>query len=314
MNLADNLSAQFQRIATMHPQLLDAVPPEPIERRNGTFSLNVAEFWNEFCAREWQPRPGRDENLIGPFHMYGECLDPYMRSGELHWYDPTIPARDGDIVLVQWAPEVLEDMYARNAGDAAWMRQYGEPAPVATKIYKTVGRNQWLLTRKSMLPLGANRILGVLRKRLCVDRVPAIEPDAATSVAETTAAGPVNISSIYRGIYLVVGDYPVDCEIIVTSSARFVMNISAAAACELRGVIDVGGFASPGSGDLLASNPGNVTGNVKGSYSLENRFTLTAGGVSAYYMNLLPSFAAPAHIGSSVDLYDIRHKCEVIKR
>jgi hypothetical protein len=143
---------------------------------------------------------------------------------------------------------------------------------------------------------------------------PGIEPSAATEVYETTVAGPVNISSIYRGILLVVGDYASDCEIVVTSSARFVMNISAAAACELRAVIDIGGFATPGSGDLLASNPGNATGNVKGSYSLENRFTLTAGSSAAYYMNLLPSFAAPANVGSSVDLYDIRHKVEVIKR
>ena len=40
------------------------------------------------------------------------------------------------------------------------------------------------------------------------------------------------------------------------------IELSAAAACELRGWISVGASA-PASTDLIASNPGNVTGNVK---------------------------------------------------
>lgn len=202
-----NLNAQFQRIAAMHPQLLDAVPPEPIERRNGTFRFSVAEFWPEFCARAWHPRPGRDENLVGPFRFYGGCLAPFTQEGELHWYDPALPARDGDVVLVQWAPEVLEDMYARNAGDAEWMRRYGEPAPIATKVYKTVGSSQYLLTRKSALPLGENRILGVLRKRVQTAESHGIEPNAATETNVTVepADGSQAYSSATQPVIEAVG-------------------------------------------------------------------------------------------------------------
>lgn len=70
----------------------------------------------------------------------------------------------------------------------AELRKYSAPCPIATKIYKTVGPNQWLLTRKSMSPLGDNRILGVLRKRVfagvdvAAPRVSLIEQYAATRV------------------------------------------------------------------------------------------------------------------------------------
>lgn len=195
-DFANNLNAQFQRITAMHPQLLDAVPPEPIERRDGTFHFNVAEDWKEFCSRTWQPRPGDDANLVGPFRCYGECLSPFTQEGELHWYDAALAARDGDIVLVRWAPEVLEAMYQRNGSNEEWIRQYGQPVPIATKLLKRLGNHLYLLTRKSAIPLGNNRILGVLRRRVrdgvdvSAARVSLIEQYATTELYSVSDSGP----------------------------------------------------------------------------------------------------------------------------
>lgn len=193
MSFEKNLAAKFDHLVSLHPALLAAVPPEPIEPRYGTFRLNVAEFWSEFCAHEWRPRAGRDENLVGPFRCYGGCLAPFTQEGELHWYDTKLPARDGDVVLVRWVPEVLQAMYERNGADADWLRRYGEPCPVATKVYKTNGSSQWLLTRKSIVPLGENTILGVLRRRVRDGAVvgpvvSAIELEAATALIIVTAS------------------------------------------------------------------------------------------------------------------------------
>lgn len=162
--------------------------------RDGTISFNTADFWKQFAQREWQPRATQSAaNLVGPFRMYGHCLDPVAIPDELHWYDPSTPAQDEDIVLVQWDPAELQKIYERNADNGDWIRQYGPPCPIATKVYKTIGSSQWLLTRKSMVRLGNNKILGVLRKVMrpeCADEqciaASLIEPNAATEVSVTT--------------------------------------------------------------------------------------------------------------------------------
>lgn len=198
---ADDLTIQFQRITALHPQLLDAVPPAPLPpMRDGAISFNTADFWKQFAQREWQPRATQSAvNLVGPFRMYGHCLDPVAVPDELHWYDPSTPAQDEDIVLVQWDPAELQKIYERNAGNGDWIRQYGPPCPIATKVYKTIGSSQWLLTRKSMVRLGNNRILGVLRKVVRPESayvqcpaVSLIEPNAATDpVSSATGSGSI---------------------------------------------------------------------------------------------------------------------------
>lgn len=293
---ANNLNAQFQRIAAMHPQLLDAVPPEPIQRRSGTFRLSVAEFWPDFCAREWQPRTGDDANLIGPFHMYGECLDPFIRSGELHWYDPTLPARDGDVVLVQWDPTVLEDMYARNSGDATWMTQYGEPAPIATKIYKTVGPNQWLLTRKSMSALGANKILGVLRKRVVegVDasavRVSLIEQNAATELYSVSDSGPdtytvVTVPSPPTG-YISVALPAIQSGYVIRATLTTSMKVSTG------GDICQASLQLYYSGGSMAGDLIDCYDTLEQSYTAQAEFTPPVGLTSTLIMNINTSGTA----------------------
>lgn len=62
--------------------------------------------------------------------MYGDCLDPVAKAGELHCYDPLTPAKDGDIVLVQWTLPVLEAIYARNASNADWIALSVDPKNV----------------------------------------------------------------------------------------------------------------------------------------------------------------------------------------
>lgn len=225
---ADNLAIQFLRITAVHPQLLDAVPPAPLPpMRDGTISFNTADFWKQFAQREWQPRATQSAvNLVGPFRMYGHCLDPVAVPDELHWYDPSTPAQDEDIVLVQWDPAELQAMYERNAADADWTKQYGPPCPIATKVYKTIGSSQWLLTRKSMVRLGNNRILGVLRKVVRPESayvqcpaVSLIEPNAAT---ETYQISDLAQASYGLGSHFVVdGSFTPNVDGVVELSASY---------------------------------------------------------------------------------------------
>lgn len=139
-----------------------------------------------------------------------------------------------------------------------------------------------------------------------------IDANAATTITEATNAGPTNITTTYSGLTATVA-MASGWEAVVTVSGRFVMNISAVAACELRGWISAAASA-PASTDLIASNAGNSATNIKGSFALEKTFPFDGNTAIAYYLNLQPVFGAPANVGSSVDLYDLRLKVEVIKR
>lgn len=137
--------------------------------------------------------------------------------------------------------------------------------------------------------------------------------EAATEVNVVTVASVTGIVTTYSGVFA-TGQVEDGYEIVVTATARFVMNITNAVPCELRGWISSGGASAPASTDLLASNTGNATANIKGSFSMEKTFIGLAAGSTSFYLNVQPVFSAPAHVASTVDLYDIVVKAEVIKR
>jgi hypothetical protein len=203
--IAAEREAEFERIAELFPTLRDAVPPVPIERQNGKFRFAAREVFDDFAARvergEWTLPPADPRTLVGPFRAVGACLAPVGCNGSLYWFDPTIPARDDDIVLVRWDPRTLEALIRRCRHRPEWVATYGErPGPIATKLLKAFAGRYWLVTNESMMPLGRNQILGVMRRaerdgrELYALAVRNIQPGAATQVAQVTAAGPTTIS------------------------------------------------------------------------------------------------------------------------
>jgi hypothetical protein len=190
------------------PQLRDAVPPRPLERLNGKFSMKVASDWAELVQRvergEYrlrQPAASKD-GLVGPFHGRGECLVPLMHEN-LVWIDPAMPAEDGDLVIVQWHPDTLRGIIERGRRKPEWVAMYGEnPSNIATKWLRRIGSEYWLVCKSACLPLAANPFYGGENKILGVARyierrgVPiygsgeivaqAINQEAATEVASAT--------------------------------------------------------------------------------------------------------------------------------
>lgn len=196
---------QFDRITQIFPRLLEAVPPAaPPPRQNGTFRFSSEAVWSELVASVERGEPllrapvsAPTATMEGPFRAYGDCLDPVLAEDRgLDWYDPNLPAQDGDIVLVKWDPLVLQEICERGADKPEWLAQYPNPGPIATKLLKAFQGEYWLVTNSSMLRLGKNKILGVLRysqqdgSRL-FEPLPVmnIRPNAATEVyeAEETA-------------------------------------------------------------------------------------------------------------------------------
>jgi hypothetical protein len=158
------------------PQLRDAAQPKPIERRNFKGSFIVADEWSKLAQRvergEFRLRAPATttRGLCGPIVGLGPCLEPLHLHGDEYWIDPNEPAQCGDVVLVQWHPDTLRGIIERGRQKPEWLETYGEqPTDSAFKLLRQVGNDYWLVTRRSMLPLGAstwggeNKILGVVR-------------------------------------------------------------------------------------------------------------------------------------------------------
>jgi hypothetical protein len=215
-----------QRLANMYaafPQLKHTVAALPVRPAPGIHSLNCEALFNELAAQSYRPESWLDspESLTGPFVTRGDCLAPLIRSGAHQWVDPSRPAADGDVVLIQWHPRTLEGIIRRNAEKPEWLAMYGEqPLPTACKLLRHFGREHWLFTNESALPLGRNRILGVVR-HWRVPHTSAIVPGAATSLVIVHNSGSFPDSGVTSGIVssslVASGSAPaIDCTVIVT--------------------------------------------------------------------------------------------------
>lgn len=170
------------------PTFRNAAPPAPVRRvvpnsdprelfapveqqvRDGSFSLR--------CPAE------SPEALIGPFIGQGACLEPLMPEGStlLRWYDPHLPADDGDVVLtaLDWKA-LYRAVEAARKNNPGWIAMYSEqPGPFAVKILRHIEGKHMLLANTSSVWLRGpgkhgfylNRILGTLRYIL-IDGKPA---------------------------------------------------------------------------------------------------------------------------------------------
>lgn len=226
---AADLESKWQHVLRLFPALANPVPPAPVPKSpGGQQSFSVSAFWEDFAKRaasgQWSLRATCDaERLVGPFRGNGSCLEPVFPGGELQWVDPTLPARDGDIVLVKLDALELQRIHERGRRNPEWAATYSEPNPLATKLLKAFAGNYWLCTNGSMFELGNNRILGVVRKALIDGRpayeVPNIVPNAAT---ETYQISDLPEVSYGLGTHFVVdGTFTPDNDGVVELSASY---------------------------------------------------------------------------------------------
>lgn len=277
---AADLEAKWQRILSLFPMLANPVPPAPVPRAadGQQHRFNCAEFWAEFAERaawgEWTLRaPSNDfERLAGPFRGHGACLDPVFREGVIHYYDPLLPAQDGDIVLVKLDALELQRIFERNRHKPEWMAMYGVPNPVCTKLLKAFGREYWLVTNDSMFELGKNKILGVLRYTLRNGEpaymVPNIGPNAATTILTARDDGPDSFNPAAGGDgYLSVSGSGLD--------AAGVLNGSLTIDAQQADVVTLSGIAlqvtwSGGSESTATAQPVHTE---RRAYSFQHSFT-----------------------------------------
>jgi hypothetical protein len=110
-----------------------------------------------------EPAP-TTQGLRGPYRCRGACLTPLVIEGDSHYYDFTAQPQDGDVVLVQWAPDRLADVRATPNGQA-YPAKYGEPVgEIASKVYKIFAGEDWLFENEGAIRVGDNKIIGVLKK------------------------------------------------------------------------------------------------------------------------------------------------------
>src|SRR5690348_6472148 len=154
-------SAQLEEALRDFPSLAHAVPPAPLAPpvSGAVAHMSAEEAFAAYVAAG-APKPADTDvrELAGPFVSYGNCLSPIFGPGELSWYDPRVPAKHGDFVLVALHPRVLEGIIRRNMHKPEWLAMYGErPGPIVGKILHEFAGEYWLLTNESMFPLGPNR-------------------------------------------------------------------------------------------------------------------------------------------------------------
>lgn len=208
----------------------DAVPPAPLPPpQNGECSFNVAGEWSalvESGGFRLRAPAESTAGLVGPFRGVGDCLAPLLTTETL-WIDPSMPAEEGDLVIVRWHADTLAGIIERTGQT--------EAGPFATKWLRAFGGQYWLVTATSMIPLGPSHwgsgadIVGVVRYiERAVRRTAAalaaatlaacINPDAATTVLTTTSASN-SIANNTNDLVLSLSADPVGSDALVVLTA-----------------------------------------------------------------------------------------------
>ena len=152
-------------------------PPRESPLRVGEPPYGVANgFWSYHQA-EYRYHEARDPRaVIGPLEGRGWRPYPLRSEGATFWFDPTIPAQHGDIVLIQF--------------------EYPNQSPpnelsFMAKMLVEFADEYWLAFNTGMFPLGDTKILGVEVRnphrpnRAFSALTPNVLPSAATDVAPT---------------------------------------------------------------------------------------------------------------------------------
>lgn len=163
-----------RRALEMYPQIARAVPPVPLGRvresplRLGQFPHAVANyFWQDHCFVS-RRREVHDSTAVIPVTARGTCLYPLRTDGDAMYFDPTIPAQHGDIVLFQFIDDDSNRTDDINA------------LHFMSKMLVEFADEYFLAFRDGMFPLGDIRILGVE----VVPPALGIAPTPVTSIAQ----------------------------------------------------------------------------------------------------------------------------------
>lgn len=158
-----------RRARELYPSLARAVPPVPLETnreepplRCGEYPHVVANyFWRDHVNEARLHVCATADAVIGPIRAVGSCLAPLHTPGDEMFFDPTLPARHGDVVLFQ-APD-------------DWFERDESPLGLTCKLVVEFADEYFLAFRDGMFPLGDIQILGVEVRRPSLLAVPAAE-------------------------------------------------------------------------------------------------------------------------------------------
>lgn len=146
------------------PQLANPAPPEPPSSDCTVERLVAAECFEE-PVRLRCPAESL-EGLVGPIIGNGPCMEPHFPSGSGFWIDPTLRARDGDLVAVWFSEAEMLRVVERNKDRPGWLETYTDtPHRLAIKLLKQLGDEYYLVSSAGLFPMNPDhhRILGVVR-------------------------------------------------------------------------------------------------------------------------------------------------------
>jgi hypothetical protein len=144
-----------RRALELYPQLARAVPPKDIGRPRRQNPLRLGKFPHcvENCFWRWHQEehvlrePNDVSALVGPVIARGYCLHPLRTDGSVMFFDPTLPAQHGDVVLFQLSEP-----------GTAWG---ADRTDFQSKLLIEFADEYFLAFNEGMFPLGDIRILGV---------------------------------------------------------------------------------------------------------------------------------------------------------
>jgi hypothetical protein len=282
--------AEFMRqIFERFPLLKNATSPRALPRVDGSWVINARSAFAELAASGLKLRCPAESpaGLAGPFRGVGSCLEPLCGEGDLRWFDPSLPAQDGDMVLVEMTPETLQGIVDRGASDSNWLAMYGHtPNPLVVKILRAIGNEYHLLTNGSLLPLGDNRILGVCRYiRPAAPAANQIGQNAAFKSYGTSGTGSSTVAASFASPTL-IGSVTVPAQIFdSTVVLTFVTNMGVTA-------------GSAGGAGIWAYIDTAVNAFYDASASNARCYQATAGLFASNNVSIEETFSQPA--GSSV--------------
>jgi hypothetical protein len=98
----------------------------------------------------------------------GVCLEPLLPERARIWFDPTVEAQDGDLVLIRYTDQWVQRLFEAAASASpewrtAWRESDlvdGELPRFACKVLRIVNGAQWVLWKDAAIPLRGKHVVG----------------------------------------------------------------------------------------------------------------------------------------------------------